>query len=322
MESDETYGAFCEGCKAVLGFNPTDNVYQNCVGCQTPDDLIPEGDRLPRKSCLVRQCVDRLGVLNCAYCSRFPCGSTKDTGMEWGRENVEPQLGRPVSDQEYFTYVEPFESWKHLEAIRATLDESEIVAYVPLAPPKIRLVDFPLETSLSEAERGDFRALYELLFSIKHSTLGLEDTDTFAQAERLKDRVPIFLRFLWIVGLFGEFDAEGTRLVVEPKAYIENRGSQSPLAYSEFLSDTVFVILAGLGVRGEVVPKEKGWTTPTGYLRKANWELAVSFDDEVGGIGAMKALQVYTRELNEEYGKRGFSRFSNIDMRLLVEDQD
>jgi hypothetical protein len=51
----------------------------------------------------------------------------KATGGVWNRENIEKNLGAPISDKEYQMFVEPFEGISRLEAIRATLKPDEIV---------------------------------------------------------------------------------------------------------------------------------------------------------------------------------------------------
>ena len=60
-------------------------------------------------------------------------------------------------------------------------------------------------------------------------------------------------------------------------------------------------------------------TTGTGYLRRKGWELQVSFEENVGGAAALKALQTYARRLDREYGAKAFRRFRDADMQVLLE---
>ena len=100
--TDEEFERFRENAKRILGYMP---IKTACVTCQTPDSKIPKGSRIPNRRCLIRQCVDKSGLVNCAYCSRFPCDTVKATGGVWNRENIEGRLGAPISDQEYHTFV-------------------------------------------------------------------------------------------------------------------------------------------------------------------------------------------------------------------------
>jgi hypothetical protein len=140
-------------------------------------------------------------------------------------------------------------------------------------PLKTKIVGFPENLPFSKEEKAAFRLLHELLATVKRSQLGLTDTDTFAQQQRLKNRTAHFLRFLWILGRFGELREEKeAHLVVDASTYIANRGSEWTLATWSFVEKTIFEILQEFGVRCERVAlegvKEKDLTTGTKYLRK------------------------------------------------------
>jgi hypothetical protein len=44
----------------------------------------------------------------------------------------------------------------------------------------------------------------------------------------------------------------------------------------------------------------------------------MSFDREIGGTDALKAIQTYTRRLDTQYSKKAFNRFTEADMRILA----
>ena len=134
FDDEDAFADYRRRCKRVLGYSPSENVFRDCVGCQTPDGEIPQGARVPLKNCLVRRCVDRLGIRNCAYCSRFPCGYIRDRGDEWGREKIEAKHDAPISEDDYATFVEAFEGSRHLHEIRAMLDPSQIRGVTSLDP--------------------------------------------------------------------------------------------------------------------------------------------------------------------------------------------
>lgn len=113
--------------KEILGYTP---MKTPCPTCQTPDEESPKRSKLPPRNCLVRQCVDKTEVENCAYCSRFPCEHVKDISGAWNRQKFEEKLGAPISDANYHAYVDPFEGLTRLESIRASLKSEEIVEAV------------------------------------------------------------------------------------------------------------------------------------------------------------------------------------------------
>ena len=43
------------------------------------------------------------------------------------------------------------------------------------------------------------------------------------------------------------------------------------------------------------------------------------FEEHVGGLAALRALQAYCKRLDEKYGKKGFLRFRAADMGVLSE---
>ncbi|MFQ5758340.1 MAG: DUF3795 domain-containing protein [Candidatus Bathyarchaeia archaeon] len=320
--TEEEFGQFRKRAKKILGYKP---MQKPCPICQTPDEEIPKGSKLPPRSCLVRQCVTQMGIDNCAYCSRFPCGQAKDTSGAWNREKFEEKHGAPIPEEDYHTFIEPFEGLQRLEAIRASLSPEEIVEAATVPPLEAKIIDFPEDLPFSKGETSAFKALHRVLATIKRAPLGLKDTDTYPQQTRLKNRRRVFFRFLWIFGLHGELNEEnGSHLDVDSKTYIVSRKADS-LAIWDYV-DTVFKVLREFGVHCEHVPltKEKhgkkGWLTPGGYMRNKGWFMKMSFDDGSGGASALEALKRYATKLNEKYGKRAFRYFSNVDMRVLRKD--
>ena len=320
--TDEEFEQYRKRAKKILGYTP---MQKPCPTCQTPDEEIPKGSRLPPRSCLARQCVTKMGIENSAYCSRFPCEQVKDTSGTWNREKFEEKHGKPVSDEDYHMFIEPFEGLQRLEAIRASLSSEEIVEAATVPPLKIKIVDFPKDLPISDEETSAFKTLHRVLAAVKRASLGLKDTDTYSQQIRLKNRRRTFFRFLWIFGFYGELKEEnGSHLEVDSKTYIANR-KQDGLAIWDYV-DTVFKVLQEFGVHCEHVPLtekkhgRKGWLTPTGYMRDKGWFMKMSFDNNAGGVSTLKALQRYTAKLDEKYGKRAFRHFSNVDMRVLSKD--
>ena len=314
----EEFEHYKKRAKKILGHTP---IKTPCLMCQTSDEEVPKGSKLPPRSCLVRQCVDKISVENCAYCSRFPCEQVKDTAGGWNRKFFEEKLEAPIPEEDYIAFIKPFEGIKHLEGIRASLNPDDIVE-APMVPLlKTKIIGFPKDLPFSEEKTAAFKALHQMLASLKRSSLGLKDTDIFAQQQRLKKRISHFMRFLWTLGHFGDLkERDGVHLVVDAKTYLDNRGSP----YWSFVKDTLFKVLSEFGVHCERVTakgvKEKDLTTPGGYLRGKGWVVMMTFKEKAGGAAALKALQAYTKKLDEIYGKKAFRYFSNVDMRVLGKD--
>ena len=313
----EEFDRYRNNAKRILGYMP---IKTPCLTCPTPDSRIPKGSKLPNRKCLIRQCVGKNGVANCAYCSRFPCDTVKATGGVWNRKKIEEKLGTPISEAEYHAFVEPFEGISRLATIRASLKPKDIVEPFKLPTAEKKIVGFPEKLPFSSEETLAFRAVHRLLVDMNRSSLGLKDTDTFAQKHKLESRRAHLLRFMWILGRYGKFE-KGNCLVVDAETYEANRGSEKTLAIWTFVKETVFKVLSDFGVCCKRVAlegvKEEDLATGTDYLRSKGWIMKMSFDEKIGGFSALKALQTYTRRLDEEYGKKAFQHFSDADMQTL-----
>ena len=123
-----------------------------CDGCQTPDDENPVLV-YGRYGCKIRRCAVFNSAPTCAHCSAYPCEAvSKQFSFDSGsRERLAARLGAPVSDEEYFTFIEPYELHKHLEEIRASLGPEEIVEMTTVSV-KASVVPFPSDLPLSEKE--------------------------------------------------------------------------------------------------------------------------------------------------------------------------
>jgi len=318
--SAEEFEQYRKKGKEILGYMP---IKTPCVTCQIPDEKIPKTTKLPNKKCLIRQCVDKAGVANCAYCSRFPCETLKATAGLWNRKSIEGKLGAPISEEDYHSFVEPFEGLNRLEAIHASLKPDEIVEPAKVPETKTRIVEFPDNLPVKEG-LASFKAVHNLLINIDDSSLGLKDTDTFAQQHKLENQKAHILRFLWILGNYGKFEKRiSSYLVVDAETYYVNRGKEKTLSIWSFVEDIVFKFLAEFGVSCELDALKgvmtEDLTTGTGYLRKKGWIMRMSFEEKIGGVAALKALQTYAKKLDKKYGSRAFQRFRESDMKILLD---
>jgi hypothetical protein len=232
------------------------------------------------------------------------------------REKTAARLGIPIPEEDYLTFIEPYEGLKHLDVIRASLGAEDIVEPTKPPPFKPKTTDFPEALPSSKEETSAFKALHRLI-----RTLNTVDADTYVTQERLKKRRRYFLRLLWTFGLLGELKEEGgLHLVIDSETYVAQKIPSSS-GYSRVVKH-YFGTLEECGVHCEIVPlMETGWLTPGGALRKHGWFMKMSFDDNAGGVSALRALKSYAARLSEEYGKGAYRRFSKADMRVLGNEQ-
>jgi hypothetical protein len=151
----------------------------------------------------------------------------------------------------------------------------------------------------------------------------MRDADTFSQHHKLENRKAHVFRFLWILGRYGKLEKEKkAHLVIDARTFLANRGSEKTLAIWDFLQNTVFAALSEFGITCERMVlegvKEKDITTGTDYLRYAGWTIRMSFDEKIGGLSALEALQKYAKKIDEEYGKKAFQHFRDADMQFLA----
>ncbi|NHJ48179.1 MAG: DUF3795 domain-containing protein [Asgard group archaeon] len=320
----EEYSNYCIECKKTLGYAPT-GPYQNCVGCQTPEDEWPMDAKIPLKNCSIRLCVMRTGVENCAYCSRFPCAYIGDRANEWSRENIEKKYNKKVSDEDFNTFILPFERLNRLMDIHDNLTPNQIVKVNAVPPLKSRIVKFPENIPETDSIINSLKEVHQLLIKISESTLNLKDIDVYAQQERLKGRIKHLNRFLWIIGNFAEINDGSNSLLIEARPFIKNRRSESSLGDHSFMENFVVKMFQEFGIIIKLIPLtdvkkgKKGWITPTGALRDRNWKMEISCSDEIGGIETLSTLQEYCKRLEEKYRKRSFGYFAKGDMRIFQE---
>jgi hypothetical protein len=84
-----------------------------CDGCTTPDSENPV--RISTE-CTVRPCVIARGLENCAFCDQYPCKALERKFVDYSK--VKERFGAPLPEEDYRTFVMPYESKKLLDKIR------------------------------------------------------------------------------------------------------------------------------------------------------------------------------------------------------------
>jgi hypothetical protein len=318
MTPDE-FMQYKHNTKKILGYMP---IKTPCLTCQTPETDLPKQTRLPNRKCLIRRCVDKTGINNCAFCSRFPCDTLKATAGLWNRKSIETKLGVPLSEKEYHSFVKPFEGVRRLQAIHASLKPDVLVDPFTVRKSEIRLALLH-EKQTFKGKLAPFKEIYQLLTTLCTSTFGVRDADTFAQHQTLeKQRYHIF-RFLWILGKYGQIvNEQPPHLVVDAETYLAHRGREKTLAMWSFVETKVFKVLADVGVYCKRVAlsgvKKEDLTTGTGYLRKKGWIINMAFNDTFDPR-SLQVFQRYIQSLNQQYGTRAFRHFQKVDIAFLLE---
>jgi len=281
-----------------------------CDGCQTPDDQNPVLV-YGKHGCRIRRCAVFNGVEICAHCSAYPCADVRAqfSFNSESRAKFAARLGTPIPEEEYLTFIEPYELHRHLDEIRALLGPEDIVAMTPVAV-KSRIVDFPDDLPFSQEETAAFEALHRIL-----AAAGTVDGVSHARREALQERRRRLLKTLWAFGLLGELNEEGgPHLMMDSETYLAQKIQSNYSMVKDY-----FEVLGEYGAHCEHVPLTKeGWLTPGGALRKGGWFMQISFDEEAGSAAALKAIQTYAARLDEKHGKRAFRYFSKADMRALA----
>ena len=294
-----------DGWARYLGFRLSPGKLRACDGCQAPD----EGNPVRYQNCYVRRCAVQNGLETCALCSAYPCEDVPKVSLAAdARDKTATRLGTPIPEENYLTFIEPYEGTKHLDAIRSSLVPADIVQTTTTSV-RQRMVDFPDDLPFSSEETSAFGALHTLIAAIESV-----DGITYAQETVRKKRRRHLLKMLWAFGLSGERKENGRPyLVIDSETYL----AQKIGSYYATLK-SYFETLDQYGVLCEHVPLvEEGWLTPSRALRKRGWFIKMSFGDDAGGAAALNALQEYTAALGEKHGKQAFRRFSRADFRVL-----
>jgi len=283
-----------------------------CDGCQTPDY---ENPTLIVPSCSIRKCALINGVETCACCTAYPCEDLGRAAATVDPEEIASRFEAPVPKADYLAFIEPYELLKHLDEIRASLSPEDLVEPAKPPPFKPKTVDIPTDLPFSEEETSAYLALHRLL-----RTINTFESDAHIMQKRLKKRRQYFLKLLWTFGLYGELKEKGGwHLELGDDVYYE----QKLAGHYDTVVNRYFKVLEEYGVHCEQVPLGEGWLLPSGWMRRrgkawdAGWLMKMAFDEQSGGVAALKALRTYTARLDEEYGRRAFGYFSRADMRVL-----
>jgi hypothetical protein len=301
-----------EGLAKYLNWNPKPESLRPCTGCQSSDGF------LYLRNCAVRACARHNGVETCAQCTVFPCQDVPTVSHPADyRDKLSERLGHPIPEEDYLSFVEPYEGMAHLEAIRTGLRRSQLVPPAPVDPLKARIVAFPGDLSRNGEQTAGFEMLHRLMARI----LGGR-SELYVRQVLLRKRRHTILNILWAFGRYGQIrEMNGDQLIINSADHDE------PGVLANIVRKCDNALHGGAALSARLLA-DFGLAMQHTALNKRDWRLTLSLEEEAGGREAMKALRCYTASLVAQYGEpvyRGgsrfkgdaYSRFSQADMRGL-----
>ncbi len=322
-QSPDEWESFSQDVKKYLGYNPTKNP---CHGCQTPTEKLSKdvGVHNFLRGCSARKCAFYNRFKNCAYCSRYPCDKIQIMNLGKTRQDVERRIGKPMPDDKYFAYVRIFEGKKTLDEVRAGLlpDQIQEVKTIEPKPPKIT----PFPEVRKKTQLSIYKSLHDALSQIIISELGLKDIDTLAVQEVLESRRAVLVKILWIIARYGTL--EGSSISTDSIAINKYKKGTTGFPTTEDGWKRWLEIMEKSGIKSEMklAPLEKSdLISPIGWLRDRipgsddpAWYLKISLCPAYGDTDVLKKLQSYVQDLDNEFGKGAFTRFTKADMRFIA----
>ncbi|MBY8989043.1 MAG: DUF3795 domain-containing protein [Candidatus Lokiarchaeota archaeon] len=315
--AEEDWDDYSKQVKNFTGFKPIKYEWEGCVGCSTPTDELPSHPFFNfLKKCRTRKCGQHNEIPNCAYCGRFPCANTVASN-NFTKEKVSERLGKEINDDEYERYIHMFDAMSNLKKIRSEINESQIKNPKPM-------VHQPEISKLSgEFKSESFKFVYDKLFEIANSNLGIKGIDTVAGLELHKIREEFLWRFLWIIGLFGII--EGDNLSIESATLYDNRKPIS-LPNNEEGWNLNFNVLSEFGISAQLEILTDKLYTPGGYMRakvpKTNesaYIIRMRVSPNLQKYPFFKILNEIITELQEKTRKRAYSNFKKLNFNQILE---
>jgi hypothetical protein len=212
---------------------------------------------------------------------------------------VSKHLGRPVPEEDYLAFLEPYEGIEHLKVIRRSVQPKDMVKIPKISLLKAKTEEFPEQLVLSRAVTAGSKSLHRLLKKIITA-----QASTYARQIIVKRRRDLLLSILWIFGLYGTLKKkDSAALVISSKkdaprdVRIIVRKKDNAL---HMYATQSFRILKYYGVHAALNTKGR------------DWNLTLRFSKKAGGSAALDALQRYVQTLVKKYGSpkyAGSSRY-------------
>ncbi|MHA2407321.1 MAG: DUF3795 domain-containing protein, partial [Candidatus Ranarchaeia archaeon] len=301
-----------EGWEKYLGFRLSPSRILRCDGCIVPVEENPI--RYFKGGCYIRKCAEKNRAITCAHCSGFPCEDISKHGLANTREKVAKRLGIPaeaIPHGDYERFIEPYESYDRLEAIRNNLPSKAIVEMTPPSPSNAQ--SFPKNLRLSKNKLHTYKSIHKVLSKIISIT-----GETYARETVFKKRKQYLLKFLWTMGRYGALhETDPPHLAIDSEIYYQ-RLKGVPFYTNWDAVKRRFEMLKEVGVQSQVIPlTAESWVSPKGNLKKSSWVIRMELYPKKGNLLTLKSLKRYILKLEKRYAQKAFRYFAKGDMRIL-----
>jgi hypothetical protein len=291
IKSDEDKKNCSEGWKKYLNISLKPD-YCVCFGCQASDPW-KTGNVIPDRSCFVRKCVEKSGVKTCANCGSFPCSFVEERSKnDYSRGWVEKRVGEKLTEETYENFVECFETYKHLNEIRKSISESEIVPQKEIKPLNIKIPKFPQEINATKEENESLKAAYDFLSELKLCSGHTSYINQIINEKRIKPALLI----LWVFAADGKFvDNEKTKLVIQSEE-VQGKEEYNNIVRKKDINfhgsaGQVAILLKSYGLDLEII-----------QLPHKKWSLSLTKDNNNASGNILEGLKLYSERLVHKYG--------------------
>jgi hypothetical protein len=225
-------------------------------------------------------------------------------------------MGSKMPDEDYMSFVEPYEGVKHLKEMREKLSPDDIMDKAKVRPLKVPITEFPDGLSSSKGKMAGYKALHELLSNILSGK-----ADLYVRQILIRRRKPHMLGILCVIGLYGEFlNGKTNQLSLDSEIH----GVRKEYSWLVRKRDIAF-----FGSSKEAARLLRDFDLNIDFEKDGkNWRFTMSFGKKAGGKAALKALKKYIEALVKEHGEPvyagntrfkgdAYKLFSKADMRIL-----
>jgi hypothetical protein len=278
-----------------LGIKLSPEKLRDCDGCSMPDSE----RQVYYLNCKIRKCATINNIENCAYCIGFPCEEllkVHSIQKIKNRDEYINQTGREISETDYSRIIEPYTGINHLNKIRMTLLDNDLIDYKRFSTTN-RFATFDSSSFANES----IQKIYSLLTS-----LCIEHNISYARLQTLRSRREQLMKILWAVGYYGTYRKDFNYIELDSKIFLSQKIYGMYRTLQEYFND-----LKKYGIHCKIVPLvEKGWLTRTGGLRKEGWLIRLSFEGEIKEADTLEFFIDYLHKLSVKYGNTAFKMFN------------
>jgi hypothetical protein len=110
-KNPENQRMLSEGWFKYFGFR----IQEENIAC---DGCLEDNPKLIDQACPVRPCVLGRGISSCAACELYVCDTLQERIVEF--DEVKNRMGGEVPEDDYISFIQPYENKRRLDFYRAT----------------------------------------------------------------------------------------------------------------------------------------------------------------------------------------------------------